>query len=139
MQEQLGLPRQIGAEARKRLLEARESVWRSWFAGDRSTLEKLIPPETLAIESGTNNWSNRQTILNGSEQFAKSGGKLVKLEFPKTEIQAYGYTAIVYSDYVYEIEQGGKRNRNAGRVTEVFVLRNGSWVNPSWHMDAISQ
>ena len=34
-----------------------------------------------------------------------------------------------------EIEQGGKRSTNTGRVTEVFVNQNGKWVNPSWHMD----
>ena len=99
-------------------------------------LEKLIPEETIAIEAGDNNWSNRQTILSGSEQFAKSGGKLIKLEFPKTEIQLYGVAAVVYSNYAYELEVGGKRMNKAGRVTEVFVLRNGEWVNPGWHMDS---
>ena len=60
----------------------------------------------------------------------------MRLEFPKTEIQVYGFTAVVYSNYVYEIEQDGKRSVNSGRVTEVFVSRNGAWVNPSWHMDS---
>lgn len=122
---------------KKSLLDAREAVWRAFFAGDRVTLEKLIPEETITIEAGdNNNWSNRQTILDGAERFAKSGGKLLKLEFPKTEIQVYGYTAIVYSDYAYEMEAGGQRINQAGRITEVFVLRNGQWVNPGWHMDS---
>jgi len=99
VEEQLASPRAIGDQMKKRLLDAREAVWRAWFAGDRPTLEKLIPQETIAIESGNNNWSNRQIILDGSEQFAKSGGKLVKLEFPKTEIQMYGAAAVVYSNY----------------------------------------
>ena len=47
----------------------------------------------------------------------------------------FGYVAIVYSNYVYEIEQGGKSFVNSGRATEVFVHRNGVWVNPSWHLD----
>jgi ketosteroid isomerase-like protein len=136
VQEQLASPRSIGDEMKKRLLDAREAVWRAWFAGDRATLEKLIPQETIAIESGDNNWSNRQTILDGSLQFAKGGGKLVKLEFPKTEIQMYGAAAVVYSNYSYELEQGGQRINKSGRVTEVFVLRNGEWVNPGWHMDS---
>jgi len=121
---------------KKRLLDAREAVWRAYFAGDRATLEKLIPEETIAIEAGDNTWSNRQTILNGAAQFAKSGGKLVKLEFPKTEIQVYGYTAVVYSNYAYELETGGQHINQSGRVTEVFVLRKGQWVNPGWHMDS---
>jgi len=135
LQEQLASPQSIGDELKKRLLDAREAVWRAWFSGDRATLEKLIPQETIAIESGHNNWSNRQTILDGSVEFAKGGGKLVKLEFPKTEIQMYGNSAIVYSNYSYELEQGGQRINQSGRVTEVFVLRNGQWVNPGWHMD----
>ncbi|MFN2529780.1 MAG: DUF4440 domain-containing protein [Pyrinomonadaceae bacterium] len=135
LEEQLASPRSMGEQMKKRLLDAREAVWRAWFDGDRATLENLIPQETIAIESGDNNWSNRQTILDGSAQFAKSGGKLVKLEFPKTEIQMYGATAVVYSNYSYELEQGGQRINQSGRVTEVFVLRNGQWVNPGWHMD----
>jgi ketosteroid isomerase-like protein len=136
LEEQLASPRSIGDQMKKRLLDAREAVWRAWFAGDRATLEKLIPQETIAIESGHNNWSNRQTILDGSVQFAKAGGKLVKLDFPKTEIQVYGAAAVVYSNYSYELEQGGQRINQSGRVTEVFVLRNGQWVNPGWHMDS---
>ena len=95
-----------------------------------------IPEETLAIEAGDNNWSNRRTILDGAIQFAKSGGKLIKLEFPKTEIQVYGATAVVYSNYSYELETGGQRVNRSGHVTEVFVLRKGQWVNPGWHMDS---
>lgn len=57
-------------------------------------------------------------------------------EFPKTEIQVYGYTAVVYSNYSYELETGGQHINQAGRVTEVFVLRKGQWVNPGWHMDS---
>ena len=135
MEAQLQAPRQLGDQMKQRLLEAREAVWRAYFAGDRAKLEKLIPPETIAIEAFDNNWSNRQRILDGAEQFAKSGGKLLKLEFPKTEIQVYGYTAIVYSNYVYELEEGGRRVNESGRVTEIFVWRNGEWVNPGWHMD----
>jgi len=41
-------------------------VWRSWFAGDRTTLEKVDPDERIAIDPAGNTWSNRQTILDGS-------------------------------------------------------------------------
>lgn len=136
LEQQLGAPRPLPNQMKQRLLAAREAVWRAFFAGDRTTLEKLIPEETIAIEAGDNNWSNRQSILEGAERFAKSGGKLIKLEFPKTEIQLYGLTAVVYSNYVYEIESGGQRINQSGRVTEVFVLRQGEWVNPGWHMDS---
>ncbi len=119
---------------KKKLLEAREAVWRAYFAGDRAALEKLLPEELLTLEPG-GEWGNRKAVFEGSARFATGGGKLVRLEFPKTEMQVYGPTAIVYSSYLYEIEQAGKRSVNTGRVTEVFVNRNGTWVNPSWHMD----
>jgi hypothetical protein len=128
--------RTLSDPERKRLLDARESVWRAYFTGDRATLEKLLPEELLTMEPSGGAWGNRAKLLEGAAGFAASGGKLLRLEFPKTEIQAYGYTAIVYSDYVYEIEIGGRRSTHSGRVTEVFVNRGGSWLNPSWHMDA---
>jgi ketosteroid isomerase-like protein len=134
-EEQQQTPRSLGDQMKKRLLDAREAVWRAYFSNDRAALEKLIPEETVTIEAGDNTWGNRNAIFEGAERFAKSGGKLVKLEFPKTEIQVYGYTAVVYSNYLYELETGGQRYQQTGRVTEVFVLRKGQWVNPGWHMD----
>ena len=125
----------LSEQEKKKLLDAREAVWRAWFGGDRAALEKLLPEELLAIDAGGGEWGRRKEVLENSARFAAGGGKLVRLEFPKTEIQAYGYTAIVYSNYVYEIEQDSKRSVNSGRVTEVFVNRDGAWVNPSWHMD----
>src|SRR6266550_3636231 len=137
MEEQLALRRPLPEQMKKNLLAAREAVWRAYFAGDRATLEKLIPEETVTIEAGDNNtWSNRQTILDGSTRFARSGGKLIKLEFPRTEIQLYGLTAVVYSNYAYELETAGQHINQSGRVTEVFVLRQGQWINPGWHMDS---
>ena len=137
MEQQMAAPQPLGDQMKKRLLDAREAVWRAYFGGDRAALEKLIPAETIAIDpGGDSNWSGRQKILDGSVEFAKSGGKLIKLEFPKTEIQRYGMTAVIYSTYSYELEIGGQRSTHTGRVTEVFVLRNGQWVNPGWHMDS---
>ena len=136
MEQQMAAPRPIGDQMKRRLLDAREAVWRAWFTGDRATLEKLIPDETIAIDSNDSKWDNRQTILDGSVAFVQTGAKLVRLEFPKTEIQMYGLTAIIYSDYLYELDQAGKHSTHTGRVTEIFVLRNGQWVNPGWHMDS---
>ena len=135
-EEQQQTLRSLSDQARKRLLDAREAVWRAFFSNDRAALERLIPEETLAINAGDNNWENRKAVFESAERFAKSGGKLLRLEFPKTEIQVYGSTAIVYSNYLYELEAGGERHQQSGRVTEVFVLRKGQWVNPGWHMDS---
>jgi ketosteroid isomerase-like protein len=134
--EQMHNPRSLAQQEKKSLLEAREAVWRAFFANDRAALEKLIPAETLTIEAGGDEFGNQKAVLDGAAQFAKSGAKLVRLEFPKTELQVFGATAIVYSTYLYELERDGQRSPHSGRVTEVFVYRNGRWVNPGWHMDS---
>lgn len=120
---------------RKALLEAREAVWRSFFTGDTARLQMLLPAELVTIEPHTPGFGNLKGVLDASAELARSGAKLTHLEFPRTDIQSYGNTAIVYSTYVYELETKGKRERTAGRVTEVFVLVNGQWLNPGWHMD----
>jgi hypothetical protein len=122
---------------RKALLEAREAVWRSFFSNDRAALERLIPEETITMEPGSPEWGNRQSVLEGAARFAQSGAKLMRLEFPRTEIQRYGSVAIVYSTYRYELEEQSKRAPFSGRVTEIFVMRDGRWVNPGWHMEPV--
>jgi hypothetical protein len=118
-----------------KLMATREAVWRSWFAGDIQTLEKLVPKDTIAINSGEEKWQNQAEIFEESRQFHSAGGKLVRLEFPHTEIQRFGNVVVLYSKYQYEIESNGKRSVNSGRATEVFVLTNGQWTNHGWHTD----
>lgn len=134
--EQMSKPMTIGPEVRQRILAAREAVWKAWFANDRAMLEKLVPEEVIAINNGEGEWSNRMAVLDGARRFAESGGKLVKLEFPKTEIQVYGNTVLVYTTYVYDIEMNGKRTTASGRATEMFVRRGDDLVNVGWHMDS---
>jgi len=133
---QMVKPMTITPEIRQRILTAREAVWRAWFANDRAALEKLIPEEVIAIDNGSEGWSDRAAVLASAKQFAESGGKLVRLEFPKTEIQVYGNTVLVYTTYVYETEMNGKRSAASGRATEMFVRRGDMLVNVGWHMDS---
>jgi ketosteroid isomerase-like protein len=137
--EQYQAPRTLSDSLKKQLLDAREAVWRAYFTNDRAALDRLIPEDLIAIEPGGAGFGHRASVLAGSAQMAQSGAKLVRLEFPKTEIQCYGNTAITYSTYLYELEKDGKRTPFSGRVTEVFVLRKGQWVNPGWHMDTAAQ
>jgi len=134
-EEQTTKPRNITPDIRARILAKRDAVWKAWFSNDRPTLEKLIPEEAIAINSGSKEWSNREAILASAKAFADSGTKLVKLEFPKTEIQAYGNTVLIYTTYVIETEKDGKRHTTSGRGTEMFVRRGDELVNVGWHLD----
>jgi Domain of unknown function (DUF4440) len=134
--QEMSKPRTITSETRARILAEREAVWRAWFTNDRAALEKLIPEEAIAIDGGSETWSDRKAIMANAQRFADSGGKLVRLEFPKTEIQAYANTIIVYTTYLVETEVDGKRNIEQGRGTEMFVMRGDTLVNVGWHLDS---
>ena len=134
--EQMSRPMNLSPEIRQRILTAREAVWKAWFTNDRATLEKLIPEETIAIDAGDEGWSDRAAVLANAKRFVDSGGKLIRLEFPKTEMQVYGNTVIIYTTYLYEIEMNGQRSTASGRATEMFVRRGDALVNVGWHMDS---
>jgi hypothetical protein len=118
------------------LLRARATVWRAWFEGDTKTLEELVPPETIVMSGGEQDWKHQSDVLRSSTEFHSKGGKLIRLEFPRTEVQHYGDVAIVWSSYVVETEVDGKRSLGSSRVTEIFVWQHGRWTNPGWHTDA---
>jgi hypothetical protein len=126
----------LPTQAKQQLLDAREHVWRAYFANERSYLEQALPPELIAIDPGAGDWSTRESILRGSERFAQSGSKLARIEFPRTEIQAYGNVAQVYSTYVIEFDGLKGKSQESGRATETFVYRDGKWLNVGWHLDA---
>jgi ketosteroid isomerase-like protein len=117
------------------LLQVRERVWRAWFAGDIQTLEQLVPPDTIVMSGGEEQWKHQAEVLRTAAEFHAKGGKLLRLEFPRTEVQHYGDVAIVWSSYALELEVDGKKSSGSSRVTEIFVKRNGKWTNPGWHTD----
>jgi hypothetical protein len=125
-----------GTQNRDAILKAREAVWRAWFAGDIPTLKRLVPAETIVISGGEEAWKHQAEVLQSSAAFHAEGGKLLTLEFPHTEMQRFGDVAVTWSTYRLEMDVKGKRSVDAGRATEIFVLREGEWVNPGWHTDS---
>jgi ketosteroid isomerase-like protein len=130
-----GAPRLLTAAEREELFQARDGVWRAWFAGDREGMERLLPAELVAIDAQVEPWADRAETVRRSQQFA-SGAKLVRLDFPETRVQVYGDVAILYTRYEVEVEANGTRSTMAGRGTEVFVRRGPQWVNTGWHLDS---
>ncbi|MGC1962351.1 MAG: nuclear transport factor 2 family protein [Candidatus Sulfotelmatobacter sp.] len=117
------------------MLRTRETVWRAWFAGDTKTLERLVPPQTIVMSGGEKEWKTQSDVLRSSAEFHSKGGKLIRLEFPRTEVQHFGDVAVVWSSYIVETEVEGKRSSGSSRVTEIFVRQHGRWTNPGWHTD----
>lgn len=125
--------RTLGDSEKASLLKAREAVWRAWYGGDQAALMKLLPPELITLGDG-NDFGTRDPIVNASLGFAKSGGKLRSLAFPRTEFQAYGNTVIIYTTYALETDHDGKVQKEAGKATEIFVRRGGDWLNTGWQL-----
>jgi hypothetical protein len=74
-----------------------------------------------------------ETPLTSSERPAidqlLAAGRLERGELTNS----HGLTAVVFSTYGYEIEQGENRISNSRRITEAFVHRNGARLNPRRH------
>jgi len=124
----------IDGNDRKALLAAREAVWRAWFAGDTAALSKLVPPELITIDPGSETFGTRASNLDGAQRFAASGAKLTRLAFPRTDIQSYGNTAILYTTYELDLVSGGQTSTQRGVATEVFVRQDGRWINTGWQL-----
>jgi ketosteroid isomerase-like protein len=124
------------ADDRSEILRVRESVWRAWFANDVKTLQKLVPPDTIVNTAGEDRWKTQAEVFQSAADFQKEGEKLIRVEFPRTEMQRFGEVVIVWSKYLLETETKGRRTLASGRVTEVFVRRHGQWINPGWHTDS---
>lgn len=116
------------------LLAAREAVWRAWYGGDTAALSRQLPPELVTLYPGGGGWGTRESVMASSEAFARSGGKLRRLEFPRTEYQRYGNTVIVYTSYELETQNDGRLQTERGKATEVFVRQGGNWVNTGWQL-----
>lgn len=129
-------PATIPPAVRQQILTAREAVWRAYFTNDRAQLDQLVPADTVVLEGPLERpFVNKAGILESAQRAADRGTKLIRLEFPQTEIQLYGTTAIVYTTYLYELESApGQRQTTTGKATEIFVRRDGAWVNPGWHL-----
>ena len=126
--------RLMGDAEKKELFATREAVWRAWFAGDTRQLTSLLPPELITIEPSSPTFGNLKSNLEGSKGFAAGGGKLTRLQFPTTEIQAYGATVILYTTFEMDLVENGKTRTDRGAATEIFVRRDGRWINTGWQL-----
>jgi hypothetical protein len=122
-------------QVRKELLDARETAWRSFFQKDLGVVERILAPELIAIQENSDRWDNRTRLIALAKAINEKGVRLLRLEFPRTEIQLFGDTAILYYTYIFETGLNDKSVVDGGRGTEIFVRRDGKWVDVGWHLD----
>lgn len=139
LQRQIAQPQRLSEDDRTALLKVREAVWRAWFAGDTAALTSLLASELITIDSGSTDFGTLASNLAGARGFAASGGKLTRLVFPRTEFQAYGATAILYTTYELDLLADGKTTTRRGTATEMFVRREGKWMHTGWQLAPATQ
>lgn len=131
----LSVPMQAAEPIDPALLAVRETAWRAWFAGDEAALRAILPDDFLAIGADRGEIENREQTLAASRGFKEAGGKLTALSFPETRAQRFGDTVVLYGSYDATFVIGGKETKMSGRLTEVFIKRDGKWLHPGWHLD----
>ena len=52
-----------------------------------------------------------------------------------TRAKRDGDVGVLYGRFAVVLESEGKQRTFAGRLTEVFVQRDGQWWHPGWHLD----
>jgi len=124
----------ISAQTRAELLAARDAAWRA-FSDNPGQLEHLLGPELIAIQQSQEDWDNRDKLIKLGEAMHRQGVKTTRLEFPRTEVQVFGNVAILYYTYIFGQAAGNRSVTEAGRGTEVFLRRDGRWVDVGWHLD----
>lgn len=119
------------------LLAARESAWRAYFAGDVATLRALLPPSFIGLDMGPGPFVDLAETLAGAASFRARGGRLVRLAFPETRAQRHGDVVVLYGRFEVVLAIDGAEKTLRGRLTEVFVRRDGRWIHPGWHLDLV--
>lgn len=132
--QSVGQPAQIDPE----ILTVREAAWRAYFGGDVRTLGDLLPAEFIGISMNEGPFTDLAATLAGARAFKEKGGRLISLTFPETRAQRYGDTVVLYGRYEAVIETGGAERTLRGRLTELFVRRDGKWWHPGWHLDPVA-
>nr|AUN37301.1 hypothetical protein [uncultured bacterium] len=130
--DQASIPREPAENSKQAILATREAVWKAWFAGDVEKLGKMIPDEIVSVEGPKKEWENRAAMLAASKAFVASGARLIRLEFPKTDVQFYGNTIVLFTSYSYDIQKDGKKSTITGKGVETFIIRGQKLLNIGW-------
>jgi ketosteroid isomerase-like protein len=117
------------------VLAAREAAWRAYFAGDVKALGAMLPEEFIGIGMNEAPFAGRAKTLEDALAFRERGGRLLRLSFPETQAQRFGDVVVLYGRFEIVLQTAGTERTMRGRLTEVFVRRDGAWVHPGWHLD----
>lgn len=124
---------------REEILRLRDSAWRTWFSGDATGFQQVVPDELVAMGWNGGAWDDRAQTLRRMSEYQNSKQRIRTLEFPHNVFQQYGDVVILYTRFrLVLVDAEGATSETRGRGTEVFVRRKGRWIHTGWHLDAIA-
>jgi len=117
------------------VLVARDAAWRAFYDGDVKALGDVLPKDFIGINMNDGPFVNRAQVLDAARAFRERGGRLIRLTFPETQAQRFGDVVVLYGRFEVVFQSGGEERTRRGRLTEMFVRRDGKWLHPGWHLD----
>ena len=105
-------------------------------ANDQAKLQGAAAPDAVTISAGTAEWHDLEGVAEVGRRLFRDRGQADPPRVPRTEVQAYGDTAFVYSLYEFDLDGPQGKRSASGRATEIFVKQDGRWIHPGWHLDS---
>lgn len=117
-------------QLQRELVAVRAGVWRAFFTADTTALVRLLPAQMTAMPQ------NRAEIITDAQAYARSGGTFGGIDFFDDRFFVQNGVAIIWSRYVLRLSgKNGETHNETGCAIELFVKRDGRWINPHWHLD----
>lgn len=127
----------VDAAVRTQLQQACAAVWLAWGRNDQAMLRQITPPNIVTVLTpGDVVWGDRAQFIAAAQAFAAHHGHIVLLEFTTADVQLIDDAAVLYSRYIFTFDYEGRRQTVVGRLSMVFIRRDGVWQGVSWHLDA---
>jgi len=95
-------------------------------SGSRVAADAAIDPEVLVAREAA--W---RAFCDGAVKALSD----VRMMFPETQAQRFGDVVVLYGRFEVVFQSGGAERTRRGRLTEIFVRRDGKWLHPGWHLD----
>jgi hypothetical protein len=94
--------------------------------GSRVAAYAAIDPEVLVAREAA--W---RAFCDGAVKALSD----VRMMFPETQAQRFGDVVVLYGRFEVVFQSGGADRTRRGRLTEIFVRRDGKWLHLGWHLD----
>jgi len=94
--------------------------------GSRVAADAAIDPEVLVAREAA--W---RAFCDGAVKALSD----VRMMFPETQAQRFGDVVVLYGRFEVVFQSGGAERTRRGRLTEIFVRRDGKWLHLGWHLD----